>query len=203
MYCPIMLDLENKKIVVIGAGKIAYKKIKTLLKYKPKIKLISKELDPRFKDIIEKIEWIDTNWNSTMFENAYLTIAATNDEKINTEIERLCNENHQIFNRIDRGINSNFRMMSKFERGDLTIAISTNGTSPSLARHIKKDLEKLYPKEFEDYIEELGKWRILMKNEQFSIKEKQMKFEELILLDRQTLRERRTIYENNCRHKRK
>lgn len=61
MNCPIMINLQNKKIVVIGGGKIAYSKVKTLIKYNPKIKVISKELDKRFEELMFYIEWIDEN----------------------------------------------------------------------------------------------------------------------------------------------
>lgn len=202
MNCPVMINLQNKKIVVIGGGKIAYSKVKTLIKYNPKIKVISKELDKRFEELMFYIEWIDENWKDENFERAYLTIAATNDDKINESIGRLCEENHQLFNRVDKGLDSDFMMMGTVERGDLSIGVSTNGKCPALTKHIKDDLEKHFAKEYGEYLEELGIWRQLMIDNHLSASEKRLKFQELIPLDLNTLKKRRIIYEDNCGIKR-
>lgn len=203
LNCPVMINLEDKKIVVIGGGNIAYSKVKTLLRYNPRIKVVSRELDRRFEEVLFHIEWVDRDWREEDFERAYLTIAATDNADVNESVGRLCSENHQLFNRVDRGLESDFMMMGVVERGDLSIGVSTNGRCPSLAKHIKEDLEEHFDANYGEYLDEMATWRKLMIDCNLSASERRLKFQELIPLDFDTLKERRYEYEGNRGIKRK
>lgn len=159
-YYPMMLNLENKKCVVIGGGEIAFRKIKELLEYGSQIIVVSKNIDERIKQLQNSnIILIKDSYNKKYLENAFIVIASTDDKLVNNEIFNDCNERNILINVVDEPKNCSFIVPSKVRRGDLTISISTNGKSPLLARMIREDLEKIYDENYEQYVNFLGEVR--------------------------------------------
>ncbi|MFN4196443.1 MAG: bifunctional precorrin-2 dehydrogenase/sirohydrochlorin ferrochelatase [Caldimicrobium sp.] len=153
-YYPIFLKLENKEVVVIGGGKVAERKINTLLEYGAKVKVISPELTPRLKDLAEKgkILWVNRAYQKGDLEGAYLVIAATNDPGTQKAVFSEAEEKKIPCNVVDNPEYCSFIVPSTIKRGDLTIAISTGGANPAVARRIRESLEEYFGKEFELYL---------------------------------------------------
>lgn len=157
-YYPAFLNIKEKQCIVIGGGKVAERKVMSLLRCGAKIKIISPSLTKRLQK--EKnngtISHISRNYRSGDLEGAFLVVAATSDDEINKEIaaEASC-----LVNVVDYPDMANFIVPSVIKRGLLTIAISTSGASPAMSRAIRKELETIYSKEFSKYLVFLKKIR--------------------------------------------
>lgn len=160
-YYPIMLNIKNRRCGVVGGGKVAYRKILSLLECEAEVIVISKEIIQDIKILVEKnkIVYIEGSYDFKYISNLYLVYAATDEFHTNVEIYNQCNENHILVNVVDKPDVCNFIVPSKVKRGDLTIAISTNGKSPMLARKIREDLEKVYDDRYEIFLDIMGNVR--------------------------------------------
>lgn len=160
-YYPIMLDVKNRKCGVIGGGKVAYRKIISLLECGAKVVVISKEIIQDIRILIneKKVKHLDDNYNFKYISDLYLVYAATSETTVNKEIYRQCSENNILVNVVDEPDICNFIVPSKIQKGDLTIAVSTNGKSPMLARKIREDLEEIYDDRYEIFLDIMGQVR--------------------------------------------
>ncbi len=158
VYYPAFLNLEGKRAVVIGGGRVAERKILSLLKACSDIKVISPYLTKRLEKekIKGRIEHIPRQYRKGDLKNAFLVIAATDFPIIN---ERISEDAPCLVNVVDTPRLCNFIVPSIMNRGPLSIAVSTSGTSPALSRSIRKELEKFYGPEFNNYLKSLRKIR--------------------------------------------
>jgi len=160
-YYPIMLNIENKKCLIVGGGDIAYRKILELMDYGACIIVVSPNINEDIKVFVDNksINYIHDRYDKVYIENAYIVVASTNDNKVNNDIFRDCSEKGILVNVVDDPKNCSFIVPSKIRRGDLTISISTNGKSPTLSKSIRKELEKKYDEDYEMYLNILGDMR--------------------------------------------
>jgi len=181
-YYPIMLNITNKKCLVIGGGNVAYRKILSLLEFGGTVTAIA----PKFiKDIWElsknnRIELIDRKYQKKDVQNYNLVIVATNDKMLNKEISKECIDNNIPVNVVDDKELSTFITPSVIRRGDLTISISTNGKSPLLSRRIREMLENVIVEEFCGLISELSSTRVKLKSSSMSLDEKIKLYDDII-----------------------
>lgn len=162
----VSLNLTNKKATVFGGGKVAERKIKTLLETGAKINLISPKTTNYLEDLFYKkrICWIKDVYSPTYIKESFLVIAATNDRIINSTISKHCQEQNILVNVVDSLEDSSFIVNASVKRGDLNIAISTSGKSPALAKQIRKEIQEIYGPEYGQLIDFLGEIRIIIKN---------------------------------------
>ncbi|MCX8069022.1 MAG: bifunctional precorrin-2 dehydrogenase/sirohydrochlorin ferrochelatase, partial [Thermodesulfovibrionales bacterium] len=142
-YYPVFLNISGKDCLVIGGGKIAERKMLSLLKAEAKITVISETLTKKLKNEFEKgnIRFIQKSFDIEDIKTAFLVIAATSDNETNKLIAL---NSPFLVNVVDNPTLSNFIVPSVVSKKPLTIAISTEGSSPSFASVIKKDIESLY-----------------------------------------------------------
>jgi precorrin-2 dehydrogenase/sirohydrochlorin ferrochelatase len=157
-YYPVMLNMENKKCLVVGGGEISYRKIMELLESGALITLVSISINKNIKSLVDNklISYIQDNYHTAYLENTYMVVAATNNNKVNHEIFKDCSEKLILINIVDDPKNCSFILPSKIRRGDLTITISTNGNSPSLSKIIREELEGRFDESYEVYLNILG-----------------------------------------------
>ena len=174
MY-PIMLNLTNKRVLVVGGGKIATKKVLNLIPEKAEIIVVSPTITAALKDCAQKgeIKWYERIFNSKDTDDCFLVIAATNNSIVNLEVKKSCHK-HQLVNIVDNQEESDFYNMATLERGKLKIAISTEGASPLLSKQIKKDLLHYFDESYEDYLQFLFDTRKII---QQTIQDEQQKKE--------------------------
>ena len=146
-HFPIFLTLKERHCTVIGGGVVANRKIKALLKSGAKVTLVSPQLcDALQKKVAEKtITHIARHFQASDIDNNMLLIAATNDANVNLEIAELATEQGILVNVADNLDKSSFIMPSVLDRFPVTIAVSTGGASPVLARRLRMKLETLIP----------------------------------------------------------
>ena len=146
-FFPVSIDLNNKNVLVIGAGKIALRKIATLLNYNCNITVITKEiLEEKFLEL-EKNNKIkifkNQEFEEKFLENIFLVVVATDNEVLNKNISQLCMSKNILVNNITSKDDMNIRFASTYEKDDIQIAISANG-NPKKAVEIKNKIKEIF-----------------------------------------------------------
>ena len=146
-FFPVSIDLNNKNILVIGAGKIALRKTEMLLNYNCNINVITKDiLEEKFLELEKnnKIKILkNQEFEEKFLENIFLVIAATDNEVLNKNISQLCMNKNILVNNITSKNDMNVRFASIYEKDDIQIAISANG-NPKKAVEIKNKIKDIF-----------------------------------------------------------
>ena len=146
-FFPVSIDINNKNILVIGAGKIALRKVETLLNYNCNIIVITKDiLEEKFLELEKnnKIKILkNQEFEKKFLENIFLVIAATDNEVLNKNISQLCMNKNILVNNITSKNDMNVRFASIYEKDDIQIAISANG-NPKKAVEIKNKIKDIF-----------------------------------------------------------
>lgn len=139
-YYPAYLNLTGKRCVVIGAGVVAERKVTQLLASDANVTLVS----PTATNVIEKlsdagqVQWHKRTYEQGDLAGATLAIAATDDEAVNREVHAEAERENTLLNVVDVTPLCGFIAPAIIERGPVTVAISTSGTSPALARKLRE-----------------------------------------------------------------
>ena len=148
-FFPVSIDLNNKNILVIGAGKIALRKVETLMSYNCNILVITKDmLEEKFLELEKnnKIKILkNQEFDKKFLENIFLVIAATDNEVLNKNISQLCMSKNILVNNITSKDDMNVRFASIYEKDDIQIAISANG-NPKKTIVIKNKIKNIFEK---------------------------------------------------------
>ncbi len=162
LYYPIFLNLNKKKCVIIGGGKVAERKCSSLIKTGAEITLISPEITKKLENYCKKglIRHKRREYMSSDLNRVFLVIAATDSSEINKRVFGDATRLNGLINVVDNPSLCTFIVPSLIRRGDLTIAISTGGASPAVAKAIRKELELLYGPEIALYLKRLKEIRL-------------------------------------------
>ena len=146
-FFPVSIDLNNKNILVIGAGKIALRKVETLMSYNCNILVITKDiLEEKFLELEKnnKIKILkNQEFEEKFLENIFLVVVATDNEVLNKDISQLCMSNNILVNNITSKDDMNVRFASIYEKDDIQITISANG-NPKKAIEIKNKIKDVF-----------------------------------------------------------
>ena len=154
---PAFLDLTGKRCVLIGGGKVAERKAISLLRAGADVVVISPTLSSGLRTVKEKgrITHIPRPYEDGDIRSAFLIIAATDSEETNSQIAADAKKLDKLLNVVDTPSLCSFIVPSVLSRGLLTIAISTGGASPALAKEIRKELQRLYGPAFSRHLKVL------------------------------------------------
>lgn len=143
-YYPIAVNLSGREVLVVGGGKVAERKIDTLLESKAKIKVVSPEFTENIERLakLRKIVLIRRKYKLFDIKGAQLIITATNDKKVNKEISRLANKKNILVNVVDNSSLSNFISPAIFHKGKAIITVYSDGKDPVLSRDLKNFLKE-------------------------------------------------------------
>lgn len=157
-YYPILIDLEGKKVIVVGGGAVAQRKIETLMTYGALVQVISRKVTPRINRYVEegKIRLLGQEFRENDLDGAFMVIAATDDPLLNHKVSQNAREKGLLINAVDQPSDCNFIVPSILRRGDLLIAVSTSGKSPALAKKVREELEKRFGREYESLLLLMG-----------------------------------------------
>lgn len=176
MTYPIMLDLTNKQVVVIGGGKVAERKIRGLIEAKANVVVVAPEITALIQRLVDEgaLVWRKKCFSREDIKEAFLIIAATNERGVNESVAQAARP-HQLINVVDNPTQSNFYVPSTVRRGKLTIAVSTGGASPILAAKIRREIAEKYDENYENYIDFLYECRqYILRNVSDSKKKQQL-----------------------------
>ena len=191
MYYPINLKIDDMKIVIIGGGKVSYRKCINFLAFNKKVVVVSEEIIKEFENIKDEIEIIEDSYNEKYIKEAFIVVAATNNKDVNHQIGIYCREYGKLVNVVDDGDLSNFTVPSFVKRGDLLLSVSTGGKSPSLSAKIRKELEEVYDESYEEYVNLLGETRKIIINNIGDVVERRKQLKELLSLSIDELKQRK------------
>jgi precorrin-2 dehydrogenase/sirohydrochlorin ferrochelatase len=160
-YYPLLVNLSGRNCVVIGAGRVAERKARSLLECGACVKVIGPKVTPGLAAMASRgeIELEERRYCRGDLEGAFLVIAATDDQSVQAQVWQEAKERRLLINTVDVIDRSNFIMPSQVRRGDLIIAISTQGKSPALAARLREKLEAIFGSEYAELIELLGSIR--------------------------------------------
>ncbi len=145
-FFPIVLSLKDQRILVIGGGKVAGRKIKKLLEANAQIEVVAPGLTPELEALAMdgRIAWKKRFYQTEFLEGATIVIAATDDIELNRRIAGEARQRRILVNTVNQAEDSDFIFPAQIRRGDLLIAVSTSGKQPALAREIREELELLF-----------------------------------------------------------
>ena len=182
---PIFINLADKVCLVIGGGKVAQRKIETLLEYKAQVLVVSPDATDRIKYWAERklISWQSRLYEPSDLENVFLVFIATGDSRTNKEIAAHCRDRSIMVNAVDDPVNCDFYVPAILRRDSLCVAVSTEGKSPLLAAKLRNELENMIPAEYGDWTEILGRLREEIKRSDLDISQRQQVFSDLVYSD--------------------
>jgi len=184
-YYPIHLDITDRSCIVVGGGDVAERKVQRLLECGGHVIVIAKALTPALETMTKegRIHWIDDIYSEAYIRNAFLVIGATDRTEINAKISADARKSGVMVNIVDDPEKCDFILPSVFQRGDLSIAVSTGGKSPALAKKLREDMENLYGPEYKTLLAILGKLRQKVKDKGQSYNENKRLFEAVVNSD--------------------
>jgi siroheme synthase-like protein len=155
---PAFLKLHSRRVLVVGGGSIAAQKIPGLLEAGAHVHVVSPKLAPQLTEWVrnQQITWSPKPFEPNDLDGAFLVIAATSLRDLNAQVYREADLRNILCNAVDDIDHCHFYYGSIVQRGDLQIAISTNGKSPALAQRLRKELEQQFGPEYEHWLEWLG-----------------------------------------------
>ncbi|MCL6638539.1 MAG: bifunctional precorrin-2 dehydrogenase/sirohydrochlorin ferrochelatase [Firmicutes bacterium] len=157
----ISLDLSGKLCLVVGGGQVAERKVRSLLECGAGVKVVSPGLSPGLRALAAegRIDYREGPYVTADLDGVFLVIGATDREEVNRRVADDCAARNLVVNIVDDPGKGNFFVPAVVRRGDLTIAVSTGGRSPMLARKIREELERAYGPQYGDFLEILGRLR--------------------------------------------
>jgi len=161
----MFVKLQGKQVVVVGGGPVAEGKIEGLLAAGARIRLIAPQITPQIAEWVRfgKVDWLPKEFAAGDLDGARLAIAATSAPGVNAAVFAEAEARNVFCNAVDDIENCHFYYGAIVQRGDLQIAVSTNGKSPALAQRIRKELEEAYPREYAVWLDWLGAARELLR----------------------------------------
>jgi precorrin-2 dehydrogenase / sirohydrochlorin ferrochelatase len=134
---PVMIDVNGKQVKIVGGGKVAYRKLFVFLEQGAMITVISPDAIDGIQALHEekRIIWIKREVERDDLRGAFIVIAATNERWVNEQV-KMHSEENQLLCVVDDGDCGNMQMVSFRQKGKLTIAVSTGGASPFLAKRL-------------------------------------------------------------------
>ena len=181
-YYPIFLKAENLPCLVVGGGEVGARKVETLLSCGASVALVSPEVVKWLAEKIQEgvVELVGKHYEEKQLEGCSLVIAATDDLELNSQIARDAAKRGLLCNVVDYPQEGNFILPALIQRGALTLAISTSGKSPALARQIREDLEQRFGPEYAKVLEIMGAVRNRLLSESQDSRANKEKFERLV-----------------------
>lgn len=175
---PIFLKLESLRLLIVGAGPVAEEKLNAVLKNSPatSIKIVAKDFSENVNNLIAgkpNIKPIQKEFSENDLEEIDLVIAAVNNKETAAKIRECCHKKGILINVADTPDLCDFYLGSIVQKGQLKLAISTNGQSPTAAKRIREMLEGALPDEIDQMIEQLHAVRNQLKGD-FQEKVKKM-----------------------------
>jgi siroheme synthase-like protein len=164
---PAFLKLNGRQIVIIGGGALAASKMSGLLDAGARVRVISPQLNAELGERLRRkeIDWLPKLFSPDDLDGAFLVIAATSLRDVNSSVYQEADRRGILCNAVDDIENCHFYYGSIVQRGDLQIAISTNGKSPALAQRLRKEFEEQFGPEYSAWLEWLGAARELLRSQ--------------------------------------
>lgn len=173
-FIPLMIDISQKQIVVVGGGKVAERRVSTLVHYATDIHIISPTISEHLRHMVDQngVHWHAKSFEAKDIKQADLIIVATNSREVNQQI-LASKPQHAFINMTSDAEKGDVVFPSILRRGKLTLSISTNGASPKLTAQILSEFKERFDSSYEDYVDFLYECRQQIKQTQLSMSQKE------------------------------
>jgi siroheme synthase-like protein len=167
---PLFFKADKLPILIIGGGPVALEKLSNLLLHSPdaNIRLVGKEIDSEILEIADghkNVQIIQKSFEESDLEGIRLVISALNDIQLSEQVGNIVRSKGLLYNAADKPELCDFYLSSVISKGNLKIAISTNGKSPTVAKRLKELLNDIIPEEIDNAIEDLDILRPSLKGD--------------------------------------
>jgi precorrin-2 dehydrogenase/sirohydrochlorin ferrochelatase len=158
---PIALTLAERPVLVVGGGTVAARKVVGLLECDALVTVVAPRLGSETRALVDdgRCEWRARAYRASDLDGMTLVFCCTDDTALNARVSAEAKERGLLVNVADCPELCGFFLPSVLRRGRLSIAVSTDGSSPLLARKIRTDLEPLFADDMAEYLELLRSWR--------------------------------------------
>jgi precorrin-2 dehydrogenase / sirohydrochlorin ferrochelatase len=167
---PVFLKLENLRVLLIGAGNVGLEKLQAIVNNAPKtkVKVVAKEVSEAFAALANQfstIEIITAEYNPSFLEDCDIVISAVNDLQLSELIRNDAKQKGKLINAADKPELCDFYLGSIVTKGNLKLAISTNGKSPTVAKRLKEIFNELLPEELDEVLSNIQQIREKLKGD--------------------------------------
>lgn len=144
MYFPIYIDLSDKKILIVGGGTIAARRIRTLCGFVGHMTVIAPEIETEILGLSEKypITVVQRKFERGDLDGKALVLAATDDHELNRCIGDLCHKKNIMVNVCNDQTLCDFQFPSIVQKGDLVVGINASGKDHGLVKRTRQELER-------------------------------------------------------------
>lgn len=164
---PIFLKTEQLEILLVGGGNVALEKLTFLFKSSPKAKvtLVAPFIREEVLELIKnhKVKVLEELYNKNHLKNKHLVIVTTDNSDVNLQVFNDCRELSILVNVADNPFLCDFYLGGIVTKGNLKVAISTNGKSPTMAKRFREMLEEVLPEEIDDLLININEYRKTLK----------------------------------------
>ncbi len=150
-YYPIFLDLSGRRVIVIGGGEVALRKVEGLLEASADVTVVSPGLHPELQALADSgsVTYVARPYQAGDLQGYFLAFVGTDDGHINAVVAEEGKRSGVLVNAVDDPANCDFVMPAIVRRGRLAVAISTGGGSPAAARRIREEIEAFLTDDYE------------------------------------------------------
>jgi len=177
-----MLNIEGKQCTIVGGGKVAERKVKSLLNYGAVVTVISPWLTDALEKMVQsgQIVYHNKYYKTGDLKDSYLVYVATDDFRVSQACSEEASRENILINVVDVPKLCNFTVPAIVRRGSLTFAIASDGNSPMLSRKIREEIEERFGQHYKDVLEVLGDIRTRALSEIPEIEDRNSLFYQLI-----------------------
>ena len=170
-YYPVFININGRRCVVIGGGNVGEDKVQRLLDCEADVTVISPQVNDGVRKLVAggKITWLQRQYRPGDLEGAFIAIASTDDNSVNRQIAQEAEQRNILLNVVDVTQLCTFIAPSVARRGEVTIASSTGGASPALARTFREKLVASRILEYADLAPLLSEARSELKRRKITV----------------------------------
>ena len=160
-FFPAFMSLKDKKVLLVGGGGVAHRKLLRLLDFTSNVFIVAQEISDEMMATIERhaLQYEKRKYHSSDLEAVFIVVVAVDDIALQKEIFEQSRECGCLCNVVDSIAYCDFIFPAYIKEGDMTIAISTSGSAPAFAKHLKRYVQKLLPKNITPFLEEMKRLR--------------------------------------------
>ncbi|MCG9794186.1 precorrin-2 dehydrogenase/sirohydrochlorin ferrochelatase family protein [Flavobacterium algicola] len=167
---PIFLKLQNLSVLIVGGGNVGLEKLSFLLKSSPRavVEVVAPEFLEALVTLAAKhpsVKLTQKRFKKKMLKKRNMVIACTDDLKVNKRVYDLCRERYLICNIADTPDLCDYYLGGIVTKGNVKIAISTNGKSPTTAKRLREFFEEVIPEDINQMVENLNEYRKTLKGD--------------------------------------
>lgn len=165
---PIFLKLHNLNVLIVGGGNVGLEKLSFMLKSSPNanVEVVAPKFLPELEELVAKhpsVILTEAKFKKKMLKKRHLVIACTDDLKVNKRIYDLSRKRHLICNIADTPDLCDYYLGGIVTKGNVKIAISTNGKSPTTAKRLREFFEEIIPEDINQMVLNLNEYRKTLK----------------------------------------